>query len=533
MIALALKFTKSAKNGSIYCDIEQNYTNYFTVSNPPNYIINDPSFLIAQIKHLIKESCKTEFSSTKASNPIKLSNAYLIYILDLILLYVSKCGIHCKVYIENSIITMTFRLANNPPWDGATNNISNYSITEILEIISALLPTHNVDNSMTKLPNPKNPNKPAHLCDYCRTEFTTTKSLATVPISTGETKKLCGNCLRTDLCQVCKFKEPRFLMAGAIKIRDDTGQNQQFLICLKCTHEHKACAHCGRHFNFKEDGICPCQVRSDFKSYIREHNADVLSFYPMDSYSNELFGVEIECGTLNQNRRRFKEIASTTLDAVNRNAILKYDSSIDWINKNEGVNNDYKGFEVVTRPMVYKNSMRFLKNFCKGRHPLLRSWEVATCGLHIHVSKSCLRPFDIGKILEFVNNKGNRSFIKMIAKREDKRFAKFVTKKILDYQNNTPGGNGVTQEHYEAVNVSKPYTIEFRIFRGTLNPQTVASYLQFVKSLVDFVKVTPRSGLTHYNYKQYLFSTEKSRFRELKHRIESENTNEIKKDGEI
>lgn len=366
-------------------------------------------------------------------------------------------------------------------------------------------------------------------CHRCQAGAEKESQLSKTETSTGETILLCELCVPKYVCDRCGFHEPRYLCKTLIEISEITGQNIKSRVCGKCGDGYQRCHHgCGSYFDVKAyNHECPCQIGHNFKNYIKEHNADVLSYYEADKYADEMFGIEIEAGTLNKNRAKFNAIAGETIELVGNNAILKYDSSIDWVNKQEQVDNDYKGFEVVTRPMVYKNALRFLREFCKNRHPLLRSWEVGTCGLHIHVSKACLSSFEIGKILLFINNKGNRKFIKMIAKREDKRFAKFLTKKIMDYKNMSPDC------HYEAINTSKKHTIEFRIFRGTLNSKTVVSYLQFVKSVIEFVRVTSLEDLNPGKYTEFLFSTERSSYRELKDRIRLENTKEIDGRDEI
>lgn len=361
-------------------------------------------------------------------------------------------------------------------------------------------------------------------CKFCATPASPTRKVTT---SDGTEVELCERCSSTRTCGICSFDEPRFLTSQGIRMNDDTGKNDALYVCQKCVRGLRHCKNCGKYYDHKEYEVCPCLVRMDFKGLIKAFNADVLEYCQMDVHSNELFGVELEVGTLNKNRRMFSEIASSTEELIQNNAILVYDSSIDYINKNDGVENAYKGFEVVTRPMAYKNIVRFLRHFCKSKHALLRSWEVGTCGIHIHVSKACLSRIEIGKILLFVNNKGNRKFIKMIAKREDKRFAKFLTKTIMDYRKNDHSC------HYEAINTSKPHTIEFRIFRGTLNIPTIISYLQFVKSLIDFVRITEKDSLTYDRYTDFLMRTERSQFRELKARIKSENLKEIEEKDEI
>jgi hypothetical protein len=401
----------------------------------------------------------------------------------------------------------------------------------LIDTIWRLIPSELSNNN----PVPSKKGVKIYRCPNCGGASEDKNYLKKYTNSLGKKSEMCSYCNKTVKCSCCGFDEPTRFVRRAIDISAEDGANIRLQICTKCSQQKfpEGCQNCGYYYNHKEFHQCPCQIREDFKSMIQPFNADVLKFYKMDTYSDELFGIEIESGTLARNRRFFPEIADVTGELIAGDAIMKYDSSIDYINKAEGVKNLFRGFEVVTRPMLYKNTIRFMRKFCKNRHPTLRSWEVGTCGLHIHVSKKCLRPIEVGKILLFINSKVNRNFIKMIAKREDKKYAKFLPKKITDFNKNTPGANGVPNEHYEAINTSKPHTIEFRMFRGTLNAQTMVSYLQFVKSLVEFVRVTENINLTYKKYVDWLFSTERSSFRELKERIKSEQVTRIKEDGEI
>lgn len=538
-LALELLFQRSQY---VYCTLLQQNTDYYEWESQLGFDILHSLTTTSnrRLRSMISYLSNTDFKIIK-NNAIttKISMAYDDFSLYELLSFIDK------LYNESNVIRREFTVSKN--WLKLSfyvySNMYSYGIPRDAFESLGLKNICDRIQTLEKIPageiglmkNQDSSKKKVEIftCDACHNSYYEAKYLKEITSSLGKKFNLCGNCTSTRKCGICEYTEPAFLVRSAVSINEETGKNKPFIACAKCIkHNFIRCGNCGNFYDIKED-FCPCRIPAEFKPFISAHNADVLDFYQKDSYCKELFGIEIEVGTLNKNRKLYNEIANYTKEIVKRDAILKYDSSIDWINKNEGIENDYKGFEVVTRPMIYKNSMRFLKNFCKNKHPLIRSWEVGTCGLHIHVSKECLSPFEIGKILLFINSKANRKFVEMIAKREDKRFAKFLTKKILDYKKSTPGPNGIPREHYEAINTSKQFTIEFRIFRGTLNIQTVLSYLQFVKSLIDFIKITPKANLMYKHYVGYLFSTEKSAFRELKERIKLENMKEIEEKNEI
>lgn len=354
---------------------------------------------------------------------------------------------------------------------------------------------------------------------------------------------------KKEICSICKKEKLAVSFPQCIDTSDDYFNDNHIvssIICTTCIKNNNYGFHNRydnpHYYDKNKHGKCPCIFLPNFKKDIKLWNTDVLDYYAKDAYSHELYGIELEVGSHVRNREFYRDILNETVNLVNNDAILKYDSSIDYLDGSEKKQpNCYKGFEIVTRPMTYKNSVNFIKELTDNRHNLLRSWEVGTTGIHIHVNKEYLSKLDIGKLLLFINSERNRHFITFIAKRENKKYAKFIKRNILDYKDKSHNC------HYYALNTSKPNTIEFRMFRGTLNKNTLLSYLQFVKSLIEFIKCSPIGGKAPYisthntklnvdNYVNWLlFNTERSQYRELKNRVAKYNCREtdISSEGEV
>ncbi|MCZ2442247.1 MAG: hypothetical protein LC101_00470 [Flavobacteriales bacterium] len=368
----------------------------------------------------------------------------------------------------------------------------------------------------------------------------TTDDIHNITVSSGKKYTMCSSCINYNIfiCEECNTKE---LTYRKIYIDDNGEIRIDSIICKVCfDNNENLVGGCINHiYDSNLYTKCPCQYPTNFKWGISSHNEDVLNHYNPDYHTKELFGIEIEVGTERTNRLFIEEILAHTKKLTRGNAILKWDSSIDYLDGSEKQEpNDYCGFEIVTRPMAYKSAKGFIEKLADNRHRLLRCWEVGTTGIHIHVNKKYLRPIEIGKILLFMNAATNRDFIVALAKRNEKKYAKFLKRSILNFGDSSPSC------HYHAVNTSKPNTIEFRVFRGTLNKNTMVSYLQFVKSLIEFIKVAPIGGTPPYvstkknqlTYKQYvdwLFTTNRSQYRELKSRICNEDMKTIVDRGEI
>lgn len=142
-----------------------------------------------------------------------------------------------------------------------------------------------------------------------------------------------------------------------------------------------------------------------------------------------------------------------------------------------------EGFEIVTQPAgldVHTERMgAFLTN---GKLKMgLRSHEGGACGLHVHVGREFLTQGQIYRIQAFLNDVRNESLIRSIARRYDNGYCRFkphLAKFTIQNKHST--------ERYEALNVTNPDTIEFRIFRGSLRYESVMAALEFVNALLTF-----------------------------------------------
>ena len=155
-------------------------------------------------------------------------------------------------------------------------------------------------------------------------------------------------------------------------------------------------------------------------------------------------------------------------------AIVKHDGSLD------------NGGEIVTIPATLKSQKYRWTQFCESKTNFTnrcKAWHTSTCGTHIHVDRRAVTPLEIGKLLLFVNGNHNSSFITAFAGRGITQWCKRYAKNIKDGLERT--------DKYESINTGKPNTIEFRMFRGNLSKSGIMRNLEFVHSLVRFVKQSP------------------------------------------
>lgn len=364
-----------------------------------------------------------------------------------------------------------------------------------------------------------------NVCKKCKADFPTCEGcknfrekLTPHTNSLGATTKICKWCNSTMNCQKCEFKELRKDVKNFVQLTEN-GDVHTVSACLKCNEGTTRCKSCSNHYN-SDSKYCPCKIPKDFKQLILPYNADVLEYLPMDADCE--IGMELEVGVRCKNRVHYLDIFEHTKNIIDKDAIMVYDSSIDYKDREQGIMNDWRGFEIVTRPMNLRNMVKFINNLSQNRHKLLCSWDVETTGIHIHISRRLLKRIELGKLLVFINNPKNARLIKFIARRDNQRFARLGEKRILDYKDTR------RECHYEALNTNKPHTIEFRIFRGSLDQKTLMSYIQFVRSAVAFVKQTPADKLLEDVYLEFLHKSDKSSYRDLKDHL-----GKLSKKGEL
>lgn len=152
----------------------------------------------------------------------------------------------------------------------------------------------------------------------------------------------------------------------------------------------------------------------------------------------------------------------------------------------------YAGFEVVTGPSHLSVHYERWPKIQEIKHfKALRAWDTETCAMHVHVSKESLTNLTIGKIIRLVNCESNRKFIQKVAGRSSRKYSNYANQKISDvlFPNRVVSPNEQSS-HDKArrvpINISNPNTIEFRIFRGTVNPRHILRNLEFCDAICDF-----------------------------------------------
>jgi hypothetical protein len=189
------------------------------------------------------------------------------------------------------------------------------------------------------------------------------------------------------------------------------------------------------------------------------------------SQSDALYlGMEIEAECTRDSR---EDIAEDLLD--DETVYLKDDGSI------------HDGFEAVSHPATWKYWQSHKFAWAKEmRRRGMRSYNTTTCGMHVHASRKFFTKGDEFKLRKFFRD--NARFILSISRRQAANLDRWAaidtdtTRRLIE---KTMHGDAV---RYAAVNFSNGKTIEFRIFRGTLDIEAIRRNVAFVVAVSHYVK---------------------------------------------
>lgn len=283
----------------------------------------------------------------------------------------------------------------------------------------------------------------------------------------------------------------------------ETGDNRT--ICQDCFDEnYESCNDCGRIYargdmtlgedRYGEDVyLCADCERSRKKKHIKEYGYKPSpifktsahdKFYTSDDIRELVFGVELEVDKGNDPEETAGELLEASEDIY-----CKHDGSLN------------NGIEIVTHPCTLSYHMNDLgwPTLCKIAisHGFLSN-DARTCGLHVHVGKKQLgstvdeKNATIAKMILLVQRHWD-ALVKFTRRKESQldRWAEKPDVDIRAYSENDLIENALMEHdrgRYLAVNLQNRETVEFRLFNGSLKPNTIFATLQFVSNLCLYAK---------------------------------------------
>lgn len=192
------------------------------------------------------------------------------------------------------------------------------------------------------------------------------------------------------------------------------------------------------------------------------------------------YGVELEIdegGESDSNAERILDIGNHEYEHI----YCKHDGSLQ------------EGFEIVSHPATldyHMNNMEWKQILHKARSLGYTSHNAETCGMHIHISRAALgesveeQENTIGRIIYFFEKYWNK--ILRFSRRTEEQANRWASRYGCSTENPKETLKGAKTSglgRYTAVNLENTFTVELRIFRGTLRYNTFIATLQFADKL--------------------------------------------------
>lgn len=283
-------------------------------------------------------------------------------------------------------------------------------------------------------------------------------------------------------------------------------------VCPNCwdRYDYVECHGCGDYITSEDayynedDGYDYCRscyedLNEDIESYHHDNDQSELNFRRCsdeDSSITEYLGVELEVESAD---------GASTCELNERARAIKNVVPWSFMIKHDGSLND--GFEMVSDPCTLKfhlTTFPWEEIASTALDEGMLSDKAENCGLHVHVSRNSLGETEseqdmvIAKLIILFDR--FEAEIEKFARRRSTQWAKFYKfkskkenleelRKEMNSDLKNKYGSPVG-ERYHAINLTNRYTIEFRVFKGSLNIETIKASIEFVHEVIEFAKAS-------------------------------------------
>ena len=303
--------------------------------------------------------------------------------------------------------------------------------------------------------------------------------------------------------------------------------------CENCKNEGNICDDCGRvilseqGYIYAEDtGHTFCEYCADdnvyycenCENYVEEaHYVEGRDGYLCDECYNECYTEHIHDYNYKptpnflklENEKNTKEFLGVEVevdDGDDFNVLGEVENDLGglvyW--KHDGSLSE--GAEMVSQPCTIKKWLSLKDDMEQAFGKLVkagfRSHDTSTCGYHIHISRDSL-----GKTRQEQDDVIDRIILitevfkdelKKFSRRRNYHYCKFASESYSDYKEyemdtleKCKRFKDNCTDRYLVINNNNSNTVEFRVFRGTLNINTFIATLQFVHNVANICKKRP------------------------------------------
>ena len=261
--------------------------------------------------------------------------------------------------------------------------------------------------------------------------------------------------------------------------------------CQECTDAHFIeCASCSgfnpRDLSIRIGMAYYCRTCSEKERVIKKYDFVPEQFkLNKCKEDNDLYlGVELEIETKTK-EAEYEACATHLLGELKRIKTTPY-----FYLKHDGT---VKGFELVSHPatlryMHLNYKWNEILTFCKKLG--WTSYKSGNCGLHVHLNRAFFNEYERKALRLFFST--NSFFLSKFSKREGNnvKYCHYedLSMKMSDYLSQSLAQE--TKYYALRTHPAGKDTIEFRIFRGTLDYDRFLATLQFCDALAHFIKAT-------------------------------------------
>lgn len=274
------------------------------------------------------------------------------------------------------------------------------------------------------------------------------------------------------------------------------------LICDECYHNRfTRCDRCGRTVARSEtiNGCCEdCALHHWITQYHRD--TPPLDFFG-DTHNNAVpyLGVELEVAYGGESNDTVRQILPLINSRERLFMYCSHDSSLE------------DGFENITQPatLEYHESIenKYKAVFHKLRELDYLSHDTPCCGMHVHfnrnfypsnreescIARLCFMFEHFWKELLLFSRRVNKKM----------RYCRKINMSVNDFIRRSNRSSG-HDWHYYALNLANESTIEFRIFRGTLNINTFMATLELVNNMIIYSRDKSNEEIQHMRFEELL-----------------------------
>jgi len=299
-------------------------------------------------------------------------------------------------------------------------------------------------------------------------------------------------------------------------------------VCDNCRSLYFVCENCNGIYltserNYDEDANeelcndCMDERRDKLENLIEDYCYKPDPVFFGESGDNCYLGIELEVDNTSgdYDKKGIFTAADTIIDDYGSQLYLKHDGSLQ------------RGFEIVSHPCTldyHYNQFGWqeIMKICKDG--TLYSHDTSTAGLHIHLSRNFfgdtqeVQDLHISKLIILVSKFYDSHLLKFSRRQRDE--LRWCENPSIDCDNEDTEHTIIdkmkqckSRGRYQAINLMNYSTIEFRLFKGTLNFNTFIASLQFVMEISKYAMRTELKRIPSTSWRDIFVSTE---YEELK-----------------